>query len=183
MLLRLKTNKQIKSALAILLTYFSASPLETIKYTCCLWWFLVRYSSSTQDWLPGGKDGGGIVREFEINMYILLFKMDNQQDTTCGTLLNDTWQPGCGGSLGENGYMSFCCQPGIITTLVNLLWKWKVKVLVAQSNLTLCDPMDCSPPGSSIHGILQVRILEWAAIPISKFSSQPRGWTRVSCTG
>ena len=43
----------------------------------------------------------------------------------------------------------------------------KVKVLVAQSCLTLCDPMDCSPPGSSIHGILQTRILEWVAISFS----------------
>ena len=40
-----------------------------------------------------------------------------------------------------------------------------VKVLVTQSCLTLCGPMDCSPPGSSIHGILQIRILEWVAIP------------------
>ena len=40
--------------------------------------------------------------------------------------------------------------------------------------LTLCDPMDCSPPGSFIHGILQARILEWVAIPSSRGSSQPR---------
>ena len=44
-------------------------------------------------------------------------------------------------------------------------------VLVAQSCPTLCDPMDCSPPGSSIHGILQTRILEWVAIPFSRESS------------
>ena len=37
-------------------------------------------------------------------------------------------------------------------------------VLLAQSSLTLCDPIDCSPPGSSVHGILQARTLEWAAI-------------------
>ena len=37
---------------------------------------------------------------------------------------------------------------------------------VAQSCLTLCDPMDCSPPGSSVHGILQARILEWVAIDL-----------------
>ena len=43
-----------------------------------------------------------------------------------------------------------------------------VKVLVAQSCLTLCDPMDCSLPGSSVHGILQARILEWVAIPFSR---------------
>ena len=39
------------------------------------------------------------------------------------------------------------------------------KVLVAQSRLTLCDPMDCSPPGSSVHEILQARVLEWVAAP------------------
>ena len=39
---------------------------------------------------------------------------------------------------------------------------------------TLCDPMDCSPPGSSIHGILQARILEWVAIPFSRGSSRSR---------
>ena len=42
------------------------------------------------------------------------------------------------------------------------------KVLVAQLCLILCDPMDCIPPGSSVHGILQVRILEWVAIPFSQ---------------
>ena len=42
------------------------------------------------------------------------------------------------------------------------------KVLVAQSCLTLCDPMDCSPPGSFVHEILQARILEWVAMPFSR---------------
>ena len=45
----------------------------------------------------------------------------------------------------------------------------------AQSCLTLCDPMDCSPPGSSVHGILQARILEWVAIPFSRGSSGNQG--------
>ena len=45
---------------------------------------------------------------------------------------------------------------------------------VAQSCLTLCDPMDSSLPGSAVHGIFQARILEWAAISFSKGSSQPR---------
>ena len=51
---------------------------------------------------------------------------------------------------------------------------------VVQSYLTLCDPMDCSPPGSSVHGILQARILEWVAIPFSRGYSQPRDQTQVS---
>ena len=54
-------------------------------------------------------------------------------------------------------------------------------VLVAQSCLTLCDPMDCSPPGSSVHGILQARILEWVAIPFSRESSQLRDRIWFSC--
>ena len=45
------------------------------------------------------------------------------------------------------------------------------KVLVAQSCPTLCDPVDRSPPGSSVHGILQARILEWVAVPFSGRSS------------
>ena len=49
-----------------------------------------------------------------------------------------------------------------------------VCVLVTQSCLTLCDPTDCSPPGSSVHGILQARTLEWIAISSSRGSSQPR---------
>ena len=50
----------------------------------------------------------------------------------------------------------------------------------AQSYPTLCDPMDCSPPGSSVHGVPQARILEWVAIPLSRGSSQPRDRTQVS---
>ena len=48
---------------------------------------------------------------------------------------------------------------------------FKVKVLVTQLYLTLCDPMDCNPPGSSVHGIPQARILEWVAIAFSRGSS------------
>ena len=51
---------------------------------------------------------------------------------------------------------------------------------VAQSCLTLCDPMDCSLPGSSVHGIFQAIVLEWTAISFSRGSSQPRDWTQVS---
>ena len=51
----------------------------------------------------------------------------------------------------------------------------------AQSCLNLCDPMDCSPPGSSVPGDFQARTLEGVAIPDSRGSSQPRDWTCVSC--
>ena len=53
--------------------------------------------------------------------------------------------------------------------------------LVAKSCPTLCNPMDYSPPGSSVHGIFQARILEWVAISFSRGSSWPRDQTCVSC--
>ena len=49
-----------------------------------------------------------------------------------------------------------------------------MEVLVTQLRLPLCDPVDCIPPGSSVHRILQARVLEWTAIPSSRGSSQPR---------
>ena len=62
---------------------------------------------------------------------------------------------------------------------------WSVRnmclCLVTQSCPALCNPMDHSPPGSSVHGILQASLLEWADIPFSKGSSQLRNWTQVSC--
>ena len=54
--------------------------------------------------------------------------------------------------------------------------------LIGKLCLTLCDPMDCSLPGSSVHGILQARILEWAAISFSRGSSPPRDPTCIFCT-
>ena len=54
-------------------------------------------------------------------------------------------------------------------------------MLVAWSCPTVWDLMDCSPSGSSVHGILQARILEWEAIPFYRGSFRPRNWTRVSC--
>ena len=58
--------------------------------------------------------------------------------------------------------------------------KWSEVNEVAQSCLTLCDPVDCSLQGSSVHGIFQARVLEWVAISFSRESSQPKDQTRVS---
>ena len=55
--------------------------------------------------------------------------------------------------------------------------------LVAKSCVTLCNPMDCSLPGSSVHGISETRILEWVSISFSRGSSWPRDWTHISCIG
>ena len=55
-----------------------------------------------------------------------------------------------------------------------------MEVLVVQLCLTFCDPMDCIPPGSSVLGILQARILKWVAMLSSKESCQPRDQTHIS---
>ena len=87
---------------------------------------------------------------------------------------------------------SFPGKHKFVFSFSRLLWLFRVFyislcvcvcVLVAQLCLTLCDPMDCSPPGSSVHGILQARILEWIAISFSRGSSQLRDQTQVSCIG
>ena len=68
----------------------------------------------------------------------------------------------------------------IISQKLRTSWKWKWSRSVAQSCPTLCDPVDCSPPSSSVHGILQARVLEWVAISFSRGFSWPRDRTQVS---
>ena len=88
---------------------------------------------------------------------------------------------------------------GTLSILKSCLCSWKVFtphlrsqcacavwMLSGFSRVWLCDPMDCSLPGSSVHGILQARVLEWVTTPSSGASSWPRDWTcvsHVSCTG
>ena len=60
------------------------------------------------------------------------------------------------------------------------IYNLPVYVLVAQSCLIPCDHMDCNSPSSSIHGIIQARILEWVTMSISRGSSQPKDWIQVS---
>ena len=70
------------------------------------------------------------------------------------------------------------------SSFMDCLSQWKrvkLKELVPQSYLTLCEPTVCSPPGSSVQGILQARILEWVAIPFSRSSPWPKDRTWVSC--
>ena len=65
---------------------------------------------------------------------------------------------------------------------INNTDRWKDDMRAQRlSPVWLCDPMDCGPPGSSVHGILQARRLEWAAISSSKGSSWPRDQTWISC--
>ena len=87
---------------------------------------------------------------------------------------------------------SFDCKMQIrkylLCEIVRIKWddtikslEWAQKVIVTQLCPTLYDSMDCSLLGSSVHEILQVRILVWVAMPYSRGSSWPRDWTLVSC--
>ena len=87
----------------------------------------------------------------------------------------------------EPSLLLFMHFPGCYSSLTSfyssviLLHEVKMKLSVAQMCLTLFDPMNCSLPGSSVHGILQARILEWVAIPFSGRSYWPRDWMCISC--
>ena len=69
----------------------------------------------------------------------------------------------------------------ISSLLLPLLWLLMVHAQSLQLCPTLCDPMDCSPPGSPVHGIFQTRILEWVAVPSSRGFSWPRDQTWAFC--
>ena len=102
----------------------------------------------------------------------------------CNQLMNADFR--CLGAKHHITYMSSLSQRGIIPFFTahphaqSTHWKWKWKVKVTQSCPILWNPMDCSLPGSSVHGILQARILEWVANPFSRGSSWPSNRTRVS---
>ena len=127
--------------------------------------------------LGGGEEWGeGIIRECVMHMY------DQQGPTVQHRELSSML---CGSLEGRRVWRktdtcvcmaeSLCHAPETITTL--LIGHC---CLVAKSCSTLCDPRDCSLPGSSVQGILQARTLEWVAMPSSRGSSQPRDQTHVS---
>ena len=68
----------------------------------------------------------------------------------------------------------------VVVVIVVIAAAAAAAVLITQSGSTLCDPMDCSLPGSSVHGILQARILECVTLPFSRGTSLPRDQTLVS---
>ena len=94
---------------------------------------------------------------------------------------------------GSDTVLSFCIKPRFTLGITHqsqhiqcLFPSWKKDkrssmCCLLQSCQTLFNPMDCSPPSSSVHWILQARILEWVAISFSRESSWPRDWTQVSC--
>ena len=98
---------------------------------------------------------------------------------------NPSQEPSCRLSFSSHRSERGHCSPlkpvtgkGNRISKISLQWN---EVRVAQLCLTLSNSIDCSPPGSSGHGILQARILEWVAIPFSRGSSQPRDQTCISC--
>ena len=77
---------------------------------------------------------------------------------------------------GHSSQVSFFLLVAPVVT-----WRYTLTHSVAQLCLTLSDSMNCSPPGSSVHGIIRAGILDWVAIFSSRKSSQPRDWTHFSC--
>ena len=79
--------------------------------------------------------------------------------------------------------LNYNSRSSILYVAENVIFQLCLCVLPLQLYLTLCDPMNYGPPGSSVHGILQARTLEWLAMPSSRGSSQLRNQTHVSCIG
>ena len=119
-----------------------------------------RFRKQTQ--VSRGRDSQGL---WEGHVHIVIFKMDNQQRPIVQHMELCSMLCGSLSGRGTWGRMRVC-----------------VCVKVPQLCPPLCDPMDCSLPGSSVHGVLQARILEWVDIPSSRGSSQPRDQTQVSHT-
>jgi len=133
------------------------------------------------------KDRGKKLGVWDGQAYSAIFKMDNQQGhivqhiKLCSMLCGNLGRRGFWGRMDACIYMvgSLCCTFETITTLLTsyaMLWAKSL-----QAWLTLCDPMVYSPPGSTVHGILQARILEWVAVLSSRGSSRPRDRNHVSC--
>ena len=123
---------------------------------------------------------GNITNSMDMNLG-KLWEMVRDRETwsaaVCGVAKSQRWQPSnnnkCTSHCTFFNHDSFILQLEVCTS-----YEWVSEV--TQSCPTLCDPMDCSLPGFSIHGIFQARILEWVAISFSRGSSQPRDRTLVS---
>ena len=92
----------------------------------------------------------------------------------------------------EEGHLTWVSKEGTLLKILQWpIWEKNLKrsayvyacmsAKLPQSCLNVCDPMDCNLPGSAVHRILQARILEWVAMPSSRGSSWPRGWSCLSC--
>ena len=115
--------------------------------------------SARHFWKPGKGDR---VTEWVISSFTMLWLAADEETGRCRRIELDQ-------SLGSQ-------RPGA-------MWSWLPACLLRCSAYpTLCDTMNCSPPGSPVRGIPQARILEWVAIPFSRGSSRSRNPTRISCS-
>ena len=152
-------------------------------------------SHCVSSWLFGGCNytsfTGGIYWLFHIT-WICSFKITHFpahlvlcKDTSSVQSLCDLWSKESSGECSVNVDGQACFHPDEVKNTVRWPWtkKWQaarfMRSEVSQSCLTLCNPMDCTLTGSSVHGIFQVTVLEWLAISFSRASSWPRFWTRV----
>ena len=118
-----------------------------------------------------------------VQLFAILWTVAHQAPLSMGFSRQEYWSGLPSPSLGDLPYpgtepatlMSSLLAGRFFTT------RRRRRRKVAQSCPTLCDPMDCSPPGSLVHGIFQAWILEWVAISFSRGSSRPRDQTWVSC--
>ena len=98
------------------------------------------------------------------------------------TLKRYVYKPSLSGLMDRWGNVySFYSRVNFQITRQHILKEYVRVCSVTQSRQTLCDIVDCSLPGSSVHGILQARILEWVAISYSRGSSWPKDGTHISC--
>ena len=115
---------------------------------------------------------------FQIRMPTLLLcdKLSQNVDflRVAVAVLRDPWKS----TVGKWGEQNSTLSPLYPPLLSPHAW-----VTLVLSHFSLCDPTGCSPPGSSVHGISQTRVLEWVAISSFRGSSWPRDQTHVSCTG
>ena len=150
---------------------------------------------------------------FQKSWFEFFHKLSQRWSFSCGRLFVTPWSAACQAPLpmgvSKQEYWSGlpCSPPGYFVwpkdrTHISCVSCFAGRFFTAESGGTLISstymlscsssvtlfvtPMDCSLPGSSVHGILQPRILEWVALPFSRGSSLPRDWTcvsYVSCTG
>ena len=150
--------------------FFSLSPF--------FWWF----DKYDKDVLP--LEGEMLEEDFgkrQVSAPTLVLPVLSLHPDPCYHVRDWLSQPRCCSAASGQGQMFGLEQSTWHTEIYKSLKRSCLRAQPLQSCLALCDPMNCSPPpGSSVHGILQVRILEGVAMPSSRWSSQPRNQTRIS---
>ena len=168
--------------------YTFIETLVTIQLVPGIWW-LNFISKNVNGYNPHWGDGGHKWNRREL-LKLSFLPTTYKKCRVNKDLMYSTWiSAQCyvavwmGGGLGENEYVHVSLSPFTSSpeTIAALLMGYVCSARKLQPFPTLCDPMDCSPPSSSVHGILQARIREWVAVPSSRESSWLRDQTYLSC--